>query len=85
MALRKNALNLQEEYPRAAQVAIGYFYVENGLVGVDSVDYAICLRDELQCFFARGSALHWRSYTCFCRFCGGPNYPVYVKNFFISC
>ena len=27
------------------------------------------------------SALRWR----FCHFCGSPNYPVFVKNFLITC
>ena len=31
------------------------------------------------------SALRQRSYTCFCPFCGSSNYPVFVKNFFITC
>ena len=31
------------------------------------------------------SALRWRSYTCFCPFCGSPNCPVFLKNFFITC
>ena len=31
------------------------------------------------------SALFWRSYTCFCPYCGNPNYPVFVQNFFITC
>ena len=47
MTLRQNVLNLQEDYPRAAQVALDCFYVDNSLVGVDSVDDAICLKDEL--------------------------------------
>ena len=29
------------------------------------------------------SALRWRSYTCFCPFCGSVNYPVFVKNFLL--
>ena len=31
------------------------------------------------------SALLLRWYTCFCPFCGSPNYPAFVKNFFITC
>ena len=31
------------------------------------------------------SALHWWSCTCFCPFCDSPNYPAFVKNFFITC
>ena len=29
------------------------------------------------------SALRWRSYTC--PFCGSANYPVFLRNLFITC
>ena len=29
------------------------------------------------------SALLWRTETCSFPFCGNPNYPVFIKNFFI--
>ena len=63
MALRQNALNLQEKYPQAAQAALDCFYVDDGLVGEDSVDDAVCLRGELQSlFFAGGFTLRkWRT------------------------
>ena len=54
MALKQNTLNLKHEYPRTAQVALDCFYVDDGLVGADSVEEAICLRDELQRLFAAG-------------------------------
>ena len=59
MALKQNALNLKQEYPRTAQVALDCFYVDDGLVGADSVDEAICVWDELQGLFAAGVFL-WR-------------------------
>ena len=31
------------------------------------------------------SPLCWRSYTCFCPFCGSPKYFVLMRNFFITC
>ena len=54
MALKLNALHIQQEYPRAAQAAIDCFYVDDGLVGAYSVDDAIHLREELQRLFASG-------------------------------
>ena len=54
MGLKQNALNLTQEYPHTAQVALDYFYVDDGLVGAESVDEASSLRDELQCLFAAG-------------------------------
>ena len=54
MALRQSVLNLKQEYPYSSQVALDCFYVDNCLPGADSVDNAICLRDELQRLFAAG-------------------------------
>ena len=54
MALKQNALDFQQEYPRAAQPALNCFYVDDGLVGADSVEDAICLQDELQHLFSAG-------------------------------
>ena len=47
----------------AAKAALDCFYVDDGLVGADSVDDAVGLRDELQhLFFARGFTLRkWRT------------------------
>ena len=63
MVLRQNALNLQEMYPRAVQATLDCFYVDDSLVGADSVDDAVGLRDELQrLFLARGFTLRkWRT------------------------
>ena len=54
MVLKQNALNLQQKYPRAAKAALECFYVDDGLVGADSVEEAICLQDELQHLFSAG-------------------------------
>ena len=54
MALRRNVLDHQQEYPQAAKVAMESFYVDDGLVGADSVDDAICLREDLQKLFSLG-------------------------------
>ena len=43
MALRQNLLNLQEKYPQAAQAVLDGFYMDDGLVGADSVDDAVSL------------------------------------------
>ncbi len=54
MVLKQNALNLQQKYPRPAKAALECFYVDDGLVGADSVEEAICLQDELQHLFSAG-------------------------------
>ena len=48
MALRQNALDHQLEFPRAAKATLEAFYVGDGLVGADSIEDAIQLREELQ-------------------------------------
>ena len=55
MALKQNALDFQQEYPRAAQATQDCFYVDDGLVGAHSADYAIRLREELQRLFSLGA------------------------------
>ena len=56
MALRQNVLDHQHEYmyPQAAQVAVESFYVNNGLVGTDSVNDAIRFCEDLQKLFSLG-------------------------------
>ena len=51
MAVKQNALDYQQKYPQAANAALEAFYVDDGLVGADSVDSTIHLQEELQCFF----------------------------------
>ena len=48
MALKQNALDHQQKYPQAAKAALEAFYVDDCLVGADSADSAIHLREELQ-------------------------------------
>ena len=43
MALRQNALDNQQKCPQAAKVTLESFYVDEGLVGADSVEDAIHL------------------------------------------
>ena len=47
-------MDYQQKYPQVANAAIQVFYVDDGLVGADSVDSSICLQEELQCLFALG-------------------------------
>ena len=54
MALRRNVLDYQQEYPQAAEVALESFYVDDGLVEADFVDDAIQLRGALQKLFSLG-------------------------------
>ena len=54
MALRQNALDHQLEFPRAAKATLESFYVDDGLVGADSIEDAIQLREELQHLFSLG-------------------------------
>ena len=54
MALEQNAVDYQQKFPQAANGALEAFYVDDGLVGADSVDSAIQLQEELQRLFALG-------------------------------
>ena len=62
MALKQNALDLQQDCPRAAQAALDCFYMDDGLIGEDTVDDAIHLQEDLQrLFFAGGLTLRkWK-------------------------
>ena len=44
-------------------MALDCFYVDDGLLGADSVDDAVCLRDELQRLFFAGAftLMKWRT------------------------
>ena len=48
MVLKQIALDFQQEYPKAARATQDCFYVDDGLIGADSADDAIRLREELQ-------------------------------------
>ena len=54
MALRQNALDNQTEFPQAAKATLESFYVDNGLVGVNSIKDTIQLWEELQHLFLLG-------------------------------
>ena len=54
MDMRKNALNHQEAHPEAVNAALEAFFVDDGLVGTNSVDGAFKLLEELQCLFSLG-------------------------------
>ena len=55
MALKQNAINHSQSHPQAYEAVLKSFYVDDGLMGVDSVDEAIRLRKELQELFSLGS------------------------------
>ena len=63
MALRRNVRDHQKAYSQAALVALEAFYVDNGLVGAESVQDAIRLREELQEIFSLGGFMlrNWKS------------------------
>ena len=63
MALRQNALNHLETNPQAARAALECFYVDDGLMGADSIQEAIELRKELQQLFKLGgfNLRKWKS------------------------
>ena len=48
MALRQNALDHLKTYPQEARTALESFYVDDGLMGADTVSEAIHLRREMQ-------------------------------------
>ena len=54
MVLRQNALEHLETHPQAARVALDCFYVDDGLMGADSIDEAIQLRREQHDLFDQG-------------------------------
>lgn len=54
MAVKQNAVDFSLEFPVAAKAVRESFYVDDGLVGADSVTEAIALQRQLQELFARG-------------------------------
>ena len=63
MALRQNAVDHITEFPMAAKAVFNSFYVDDGLIGADSVEEVITLQKQLQDLFARGGFLlrKWNS------------------------
>ena len=53
-ALRQNALDHLETHPQAARTALKLFYVDDGLMGEDTVSEAIHLRREMQLLIEMG-------------------------------
>ena len=54
MEVRTNAIQNQRTHPRAALAVEKSFYVDDGLMGADSVSKAINLQRELQQLFDEG-------------------------------
>ena len=54
MALRRNALDHQEDHQEAANAVLEALYVDDSLVGADNVDGAVKLREELQWLLSLG-------------------------------
>ena len=63
MAVRQNAVEHAEELPLAASAVFESFYVDDGLVGADSVEGAVNLQKQLQELFSCGGFLlrKWKS------------------------
>ena len=63
MSLKQNAIDFGEEYPQAAMAVNHSFYVDDGLMGADSIEEAIELQRQLQDLFSRGGFLlrKWNS------------------------
>ena len=53
MALRQNAVDHITEFPMAVKAVFNSFYVDDGLIGADSVKEVIMLQKQLQDLFAR--------------------------------
>ena len=63
MALKQNAMNYEQTHPKAALAVLTSFYIDDGLMGADSIERAIQLRKELQHLFQLGGFLlrKWKS------------------------
>lgn len=57
MSVRQNAIDHASEFPLAAATVHTSFYLDDGLVGANSLDEAIKLQKQLQALFARGGFL----------------------------
>ena len=57
MAVKQNALEFAVEFPLAAKAVCESFYVDDGLVGADTIETAVELQDQLQNLFSRGGFL----------------------------
>ena len=63
MSVKQNAIIHSQELPLATKAVHRSFYVDDGLVGAESVEEAVCLQAQLQDLLARGVlSLHkWKS------------------------
>ena len=63
MSVRQNAHDHAREFPLASAAVLHSFYVDNGLVGADTLDEAIRPQEELQSLFGHGGFLlcKWKS------------------------
>ena len=57
MAVKRNAIDLEKEYPQAAEAVFESFYVDDGLVGAETKKEARELQGQLQGLFGRGGFL----------------------------
>ena len=57
MCIKQNALDHSTEYPLAAKMVHESFYVDDGLIGADSVERAVTLQKELQELFSKAGFL----------------------------
>ncbi len=62
-SVQQNAIDHVNEFPIAAATVHTSFYVDDGLVGADSLEEAVKLQEQLQGLFARGGFLlrKWKS------------------------
>ena len=63
MSVKQNSIDLVHEFPLAAKMVEQSFYVDDGLMGADSIERAIDLRKEVQALLSRGGFLlrKWNS------------------------
>ena len=52
MSVKQNSIDLVHEFPPAAKMVEQSFYVDDGLMGADSIEGAIDLRKEVQALFS---------------------------------
>ena len=57
MSVKQKAVNHASKFPLAAAAVCTSFYVDDGLIGADSLGEAIELQEQLQALFALGSSL----------------------------
>ena len=63
MAVKRNAVELADKYPQAADAVHKSFYVDDGLTGANNVESAITLQRQLQDLFLHGGFMlrKWNS------------------------